>query len=83
MVNFPARIPDCGSHSPALSDLFISSDASICSIMAFLPPLGNPDDDDDVVSVSIDFLSNLKWDAPFHCIVYDYSCADWTVFMII
>ena len=39
------------SHSPALLDLFISSDASICSTMAF-PPLGNSDH---VVSVSIDF----------------------------
>ena len=42
MVNFPTRIPDCDSHSPALLDLFISSDASICSTMAF-PPLGNSD----------------------------------------
>ena len=24
-------IPDCDSHSPALLDLFLSSDASICS----------------------------------------------------
>ena len=30
------------SHSPALLDLFISSDASICSTMAF-PLLGNSD----------------------------------------
>ena len=37
MVNFPTRIPDCDSHSPALLDLFISSDASICSLMAFPP----------------------------------------------
>ena len=35
MVNFPTRIPDCDSHSPVLLDLFISSDASICSTMAF------------------------------------------------
>ena len=35
MVNFPTRIPDCDSHSPALLDLFISSNASICSTMAF------------------------------------------------
>ena len=41
MVNFPMPIPDCDSHSPALLDLFLSSDASICSTMAF-PPLGNP-----------------------------------------
>ena len=40
MVKFPTRIPDCDSHSRALLDLFISSDASICSTMAF-PPLGN------------------------------------------
>ena len=73
MINFPTRIPDCNSHSPALLDLFLSSDASICSTMAFLP-LGNSDV---VVSVSIDFLSNSQRDAPFHCIAYDYSCADW------
>ena len=42
MVNFPTQIPDCDSHSPALLDLFISSDASICSTVA-LPPLGNSD----------------------------------------
>ena len=74
LVNFPTRIPDCDSHSPALSDFFLSSDASICSIMAF-PPLGNSDHV--IVSVSIDFLINSKQDAPFHRIVYDYSCADW------
>ena len=55
MVNFPTRIPDCDSHSPALLDLFLSSDASICSTMAF-PPLGNSDHV--AVSVSIDFPSN-------------------------
>ena len=54
MVNFPTRIPDCDSHSPALLDLFISSDASICSTMAF-PPLGNFDHV--VVSVSIKFTT--------------------------
>ena len=52
MVNFPTRIPDCDSHSTALLDSFLSSDASICSTMAF-PPLGNSDHV--VVSVSIDF----------------------------
>ena len=30
-----------------------------------------------VVSVSIDFPSNSQRDAPFHCIAYDYSRADW------
>ena len=74
MVNFPTRIPDCHSRSPALLDLFISSDASICSIMVF-PPLGNHDHI--VVSVSTDFLSNSQWDAPLHRIAYDYSRADW------
>ena len=54
IVNFPTRIPDCDSHSPLL-DLFISSNASICSIMAF-PPLGKSDHV--VVSVSIDFPIN-------------------------
>ena len=52
MVDFPTWIPDCDSHSPALLDLFISSDASICSTMAF-PPLGNSDRV--VVSVSLTF----------------------------
>ena len=42
IVNFPTRIPDCDSHSPALLDLFLTSDASICSTMAF-PPFGNSD----------------------------------------
>ena len=60
MVNFPTKIPDCDSHSPALLDLFISSDASIYSTTAF-PPLGNSDHV--VVSVSIDFLS-LKMRCP-------------------
>ena len=72
MVNFPTRLQDCGSHSPALLGLFLSSDA-ICSTMAF-PPLINSDHA--VVSVSIDFPTNSQWDAPFHCIAYDYSCAD-------
>ena len=62
------------SHSPALLDLFISSDASICSTMAF-PPLGNSNHV--VVSVSIDFLANSQQDAPFHRIAYDCSRADW------
>ena len=74
MVNFPTWIPDCDSHSPALLDLFLSSDASICSTMAF-PPLGNSDHV--VVSVSIDFPSYPERDAPFHRIAYDYSFAHW------
>ena len=74
IVNFPTRIRDCDSHSPALLDLFISSDASICSTMAF-PPLGNSDHV--VVSVSIDFPINSKQDTPFHRVAYGYSRAGW------
>ena len=74
MANFPTRIPDCDSQSPALLNLFLSSDASICSTLAF-PPLGNSDHI--AVSVSIDFPSNSQPDASFHRIAYDYSRADW------
>ena len=74
MVNFPTRIPDCGSHSLTLLDLFLSSDASISSAVAF-PSLRNSDYA--VVSVSIDFPINSKQDAPFHRVAYDYSCVDW------
>ena len=42
--------------------------------MAF-PQLGNSDHA--VVSVSIDFPSNSKHDAPIHRIAYDYYHADW------
>ena len=73
MVNFSIWIHDCDSHSPALLDLFISSDAGVCSTMAF-SPLGNTDHVG--VSVFIVFLSNSKWDAPFHRIAYDYSHAE-------
>ena len=73
MVNFPTQITHCDSHSPALLDFVLSSDASICSTMAFLPS-GNSNHV--VVSVSIDFPSNSQQDAPFHCIAYDYSRAD-------
>ena len=76
IVNFPTRIPDCDSHSPALLDLFISSDTSICSTMAF-PPLGNSDHA--VVLVSIDFPINSKQDTLFHCVAYGSLCADWDV----
>ena len=74
MVNFPTQIPDRDYHSPALLDLFISSNASICWTMAF-HLLGNSDHV--VVSVSIDFPPSSQWDALFHLIAYDYSLADW------
>ena len=51
--HFIDLIPDCDSHSPALLDLFLSFDASICSAMVF-PPLGNSDHVVD--SVSTNFL---------------------------
>ena len=70
MVNFLTEIPDQNSHSPALSDLFLYPNFSICSTIAF-PPVGNSDHV--VVSVSIYSEGNT----PFHCIAYDYSCADW------
>ena len=62
MVNAPTWMPGCDSHNPALLDLFLSSDASTCSPMAF-PPLENSDHV--VVSVSSDFPSNSQWDVPF------------------
>ena len=74
MVNFPTQIPDSDSDSRAFFYLFIFSDASICSSMAF-PSLGNSDHV--VVSLSIDFPSNLPWDALYYRIAYDYSHADW------
>ena len=74
MVNFPTGIPDCDFQSAALFDLFISSDTSVCSTMAF-PPVGNSGHL--VISVSIDFPSNSQGDALFHRIAYDYSRADW------
>ena len=55
MVNFPTQIPDYDSHSPALLNLFLYSDTSICSTLAF-SPLGNFGHV--VASVSIDFPSN-------------------------
>ena len=55
MINFPTQARDCDSHSPALLDFFLSSDTSICFIMAF-SPLRNSDHV--VVSVSIDFPTN-------------------------
>ena len=70
MVNFTSQI----THGPALLDLFISSDTSICSRMAF-PLLGSSHHV--VVSLSIGFLVNSKRDASFHCISYDYYSTDW------
>ena len=54
MVDFATQIPEFDSHSPALLDFFLSSEASISSRMTFCP-LGNSDHV--VASVSIDFPS--------------------------
>ena len=70
LVNFPTRIPDCDSHSPALLDLSLSAEARICSTMAF-PPLGNSRHV--FVSVSIDFWSKPKRNIFFHWVACDYS----------
>ena len=69
---------DC--HSPALLDVCISSNPSICSTMTFLA-LGNFDHV--VVSVSIYFPSNSKGDVPYHRTANDYSCVDCDGFVII
>ena len=61
MVNFPLGNPDCAYHSPAVLELFLSSDTSSCSTMAF-SPLENSDHV--VVSVSIDFPTNSQQDTP-------------------
>ena len=77
-VIFPTWIPDFDSHSPALLDFFLSSDASICSTMAFLL-LGNSDHV--AVSVSTDFPSNSQRDVLFHCMTILVLIG--TVFVII
>ena len=79
IVNFPTGIPDCDCHSPALMDLFISSDAGICSSMTF-PPLGYSDHV--VVLVSIDVPINSKQDAPFHRVAYGGFCMGLSSFSI-
>ena len=75
MGNFLLQIPDSDSHSPALLDLFLFSDASICSTKIF-HSLANSDH---VVSVSIAFPSNSQQRTPFHCIAYDVM----TIFVLI
>ena len=72
MIKFPTRIPDCDSQSCSFG--FISSDPSICSVVAF-PLLGSSDHV--VFSVSIDFPSNSKKDDRFPRTAFDYSRADW------
>ena len=42
--------------------------------------MGNSDHVACSLSVSFDFFSNSKRDAPFHCTVYDYFRAEWDGF---
>ena len=65
----------CFTTDNSIISLFLSSDASICSTMAF-PPLGNSDHV--VVSVFIDLPSNSQQDALFYRIAYDNPHADWS-----
>ena len=60
-LTFPLGSQTVMLIGPVLLNLFLSSEASICSTMAF-PPLGNSDHV--VVSVSIDFPTNSQQDAP-------------------
>ena len=80
MVNIPTQILDCDSHSPVLLDLFISSDASICSAMAS-PPFGNSDHV--VVSVSIDLHHIDNWMPHFIALLMTILVLIGTVFVII
>ena len=70
--NYTTLIPDCYSHIPALLDLFLSSDATLCSTMAF-PPFRNSNH----VVASISRLSiKLTMGWLFHHMAYDYSHID-------
>ena len=57
MANFSIWIPYCDSHCPALLDLFISADTSICSTMIFTL-LGKSDH-----CIAYDYSSS-DWDDP-------------------
>ena len=57
-------------HNAALLDLFLSSDAGICSTMAF-PTLGYSHHV--VVTASINFPIDSKQDVPFHRIAYNFK----------
>ena len=56
------------------TEFFISSNASICSTLAF-PPLGNSDRN--VVSATNCFPSKRKENTPFHHTAFYYSCVNW------
>ena len=73
MINFRTRISHGVSHSLALFNLFLYSDASAGPAMVS-PPIGK------FWSCSLSFYwlyNKLKTRCPFHCITYGYSRADW------
>ena len=74
MVNVSTRISDYDTHSPGIWIYLFSPKATIFPRVAF-PQLGNSGHV--VASVSIDFPSNSKGDAPIHRTVSEYSRADW------
>ena len=64
-----------GSLSVTLTLLYLYLSSSASSFSTMVLQMGKSDHV--VVSVSIDFSSNSKQDAPFQCIAYDYSYVDW------
>ena len=74
MVNFPTRISNCDSHSPALLDLFISSE--LVFVLQWLSLHWEI-----LIMLSSQFPSNFhhihNGMPMFHCVAYDYSLVDW------
>ena len=76
MVNFPTRIPDCDSHSPVFLDFFhLTLVLNLQWLSLHWEIL--------IMLLSIDFPTNSKQDAPFHCIAHDYFVLIGLVFFII
>ena len=74
MVSFPTWIPDRDTHSAALLDYFFL--LTLVFLLQWLS-LHREILTMFVVSVSIDFSSNSKWDVPIHHITCGYSCEGW------
>ena len=72
MVNFPNWIPDCYSHNPALCFYFFL--VMLVFVLQWLSLHR------EIISVSIDSLSNTKHDTPFHSIAHYYSDVEWDGF---
>ena len=70
MVSFPTWIPDRDTHSPALLDYFFL--LTLVFLLQWLS-LHREILTMFVVSVSINFSSNSKWDVPIHHITCGYS----------